>query len=194
MVVKFFGPRVYVGGHSKGGNLALVSSMYCKGSVFRKINWIYSNDGPGLRKREFLSKEYNSIRNKYIHIVPDSSIIGVLLRHDSYTVVKSNKKNINGHNISSWIIKGDILEKGTLSKKSKKIEKNIISWLEKYNDEDKTELVNNLFKVLEDSKIDSINNISKPRNLFKILRGIKNMDKHTKDLTIDLIFNGYLSK
>ena len=191
--VKLFGPNVIIGGHSKGGNLALVSSMYIKAYKRYKIKKVYSNDGPGLRQKEFLSKEYKKIKERYIHIVPDSSIIGMLLRHDKYTIVKSHIKNINCHYLTTWHTKDDKLVISTLSERSKRIEKNIINWLENHSDDDKTKLVNNLFKVFEDSNIETIPNISNPKNIFKILKGIKNIDKDTKSLTIDLITNGYLS-
>ena len=58
---------VYVGGHSKGGNLALVSSMYCKNRINKKIKQIYSNDGPGLKKEQIESENYSKIRDRLIH-------------------------------------------------------------------------------------------------------------------------------
>ena len=191
--VKLFGANVIVGGHSKGGNLALVSSMFIKSYKRFKIKKIYSNDGPGLRQEEFNSKQFKKIKNRYIHIVPDSSIIGMLLRHNSHTVVKSHIKNINCHYLTSWHIKDDKLVLGQLSDKSKRLEKSIIQWIENHSDDDKTKMVDNLFKVLEDSNIESVPSMTSLKNIFKIIKGIKNIDKQTRDLTIDLITNGYLS-
>jgi len=37
-----------IGGHSKGGNLALIAAMYCNFFIRRKIINVYSNDGPGI--------------------------------------------------------------------------------------------------------------------------------------------------
>ena len=61
--------KLIVGGHSKGGNLALVASMYANFIVRNKIKYIYSGDGPGVLDKEFNSKKYQKIINKYTHLI-----------------------------------------------------------------------------------------------------------------------------
>ena len=39
--------RLYIGGHSKGGNLAIYSAVKCSERVRKKIDCVYNNDGPG---------------------------------------------------------------------------------------------------------------------------------------------------
>lgn len=185
--ISFFDKDVIIGGHSKGGNLALVAAMYIKKHKKHKLKKVYSNDGPGLRKNEFESKEYKSIKKKYVHIVPDCSIVGVLLRNDSYVVVKSSKKNILGHMLSSWIVDDDELFLSELSTTSKKLEKSIISWLEKHDDEERTMIVNKIFSVLEDAEVDAFNNVRDIKKIIKIIHNVRNIDKQTKDLIIDFI-------
>ena len=189
--VKLVGKDVIIGGHSKGGNLALVSSMYMKEYKKFKVKKVYSNDGPGLRKKEFESEEYKSIKKKYVHIVPDYSVVGVLLRNDNYVVVKSMKKNILAHAIPTWIIDGDELLLTTLSRKSKKLEKSILSWLDKYDDNERIDVVNKIFKVLEDADVTALMNIREIDKLIKVILNIKNMDKQTKDLIIDFLMYNY---
>ena len=53
----FSNKRLIIGGHSKGGNLALVSSMCCNYFVKNKIINVYSNDGQGLRKAQIESNK-----------------------------------------------------------------------------------------------------------------------------------------
>ena len=186
-----FGPNIIIGGHSKGGNLALVSAMYMSKYKKHKVIKVYSNDGPGLRKKEFESKEYSKIKSKYVHIVPESSIVGVLLRNDTYKVVKSTRNNIISHSICTWIIDDDKLVEGNLSDKSKRLEQSIISWLDMHNDEERQKIVKTLFWVLEDAKITTIPNIKKIDSIIKIIKNINNIDKQTKDLITDLIVYNY---
>ena len=109
--IGFFDKNIVIGGHSKGGNLALVASMYAKKSIKKKIIKIYSNDGPGLRKKEIESKEYKSIEEKYIHIIPNYSVVGLLLRHTSnYKVIKSTRKDLMAHSIMTWQINNTELD------------------------------------------------------------------------------------
>lgn len=183
--VKLWGKKVIIGGHSKGGNLALVSGMFMKNYKKFKVKKIYNNDGPGLRDKEFASKEYKNIKKKYIHFVPEYSIVGILLHHDCYNTIKSNKKNIFSHSMTSWLIKEDKLIPSELSNRSKRLEKNLNSWLLKYNDEDKTNMINALFKILEDADIDSLINVLEIHNIIKIIRNIKNIDLRAKEILID---------
>ena len=64
--IHLFGPRVIVGGHSKGGNLALVGCMMMKRLKWMKVTKVYNNDGPGLRKAEFESPEYARVKEVYV--------------------------------------------------------------------------------------------------------------------------------
>lgn len=188
--VKLFGPKVIIGGHSKGGNIALVAGMCMKSYKKHKVINIYSNDGPGLRKKEFESKKYQKIKNKLIHIVPHYSLIGILLRNDVYHVVKSSKKTVLGHAMSTWQIKDDKLVEEELSEKSKRLEKSFIKWLDNHDDEERLKLINNMFKVFEDADITRVIDIPKIKNLIKVIRNIHNVDKETKNLFADfVIFN-----
>ena len=104
---------VFVGGHSKGGNLAICSVMYCKDYIRHKIKFIFNNDGPGFREKEFSSKEYNEISDRIISFKPEDSIVGVLLNNLPATkVVKSKEKGIRAHDITSWECFGTSLEEG----------------------------------------------------------------------------------
>lgn len=189
--VTLFGPNVIIGGHSKGGNLALVSAMFMKKYKKVKVKKVYSNDGPGLRKKEFESREYKQIKKKYIHIVPNSSIVGVLLRNDSYKVIESTKNNIFSHTIMTWKVEKDELIPSELSLKSKRLEKSIISWLDKHDDEKRIKTIHNFFKVFEDADITVLTNATKAKNMVKIIHNIKNIDKQTKELIKDLILYNY---
>ena len=47
-----------VGGHSKGGNLAVYAAMRCDPTIQKRITAIYSHDGPGFRMETFKTAEY----------------------------------------------------------------------------------------------------------------------------------------
>ena len=193
-VVKFFGPRVYVGGHSKGGNLALVSSMYCRGSVFRKINWIYSNDGPGLRKKELESKRYDRVVQKFSHIVPNESFIGMLFySYDDYVVIKSAKKKYIQHNCMNWEVDDNRFKRAELSEFSKKFHRAILNWLDKLDDDKKEEFVKVFFSIFKQVEITDLNEIrqAKITMMMKILKGMKNISKENRELLTSTLKDFY---
>ena len=86
--IKTLDENVYVVGHSKGGNLAMVSAMESTPIEFNKIKNIYNFDGPGLRKEEFMSKKYQKISSKLHNYLPSDS----------------KKKNMKVRNIITYIL------------------------------------------------------------------------------------------
>ncbi len=185
--IKLFGPRYIIGGHSKGGNLALVSSMYMKKYKRNKVIKIYSNDGPGLRDNEYNSKEYEKVKSKYIHIVPDCSVVGMMLKSDKELVVKSSKKNIIGHALTTWGVNDDELDLGELSLKSIRLRKSLEIWLGKHSDEEKKRVFEALFDALKKSNVTTIPNVGKIRNIFKIIHNMSGIDKDIKRILLDFI-------
>ncbi len=186
--VSFFGPDIILGGHSKGGNLALVAGMYMKFYKSGKVKKIYSNDGPGLRMKEFSSKQYQRIKKKYIHIVPNSSVVGMLLKSDKYQVVKSSKQNIFGHAMSTWQIEDDKLVPSELSYKSKRLENNVHALLELYSDEEKAEVTDYLFGVMEQADIKETFDLLNLKKLLKMKKNLKKVDTKAKMIAREFLF------
>ena len=185
----FSNKRLIVGGHSKGGNLALVSSMCSNYFVKKKIINIYSNDGQGLRKAQIESKQYASIQDRFIHLIPQFSIVGLLLRHDqNYTTIHSIVPGALAHCTSYWKIEDDHFVRDDLSKFSKILDEGIITWLDKYDDEKREKFVNSVFKILEENNVKSIIQLKKEIKLvFKVLKSYKNMDPIVMEMVKDLL-------
>ena len=192
--IKYFGPKVIVGGHSKGGNLALVSSMEMNRLKQNKIIKIYNNDGPGLRRREFDSKRYENIKSKYVHIVPYNSFIGVMLRNSNYKVIKSNRKTILSHYPISWIVEENSFEEANLKQKSKDLEKSVIEWLDNHNDFERKIMIDNVFKIFETCEITDTRNLKKIKYIIKVIKEVRNIDEQTKDLAISFIKHNFFNK
>lgn len=186
-VTGIFGPNIYVGGHSKGGNLALVASMFCKPSTRRKIIRVFNFDGPGLRKTQFDSKEYERISPKLVSYVPKFSFVGMLLKHaDNYIVVDSKNIKFLQHDATSWIIEDKRFKRATISSFSKRIENGLMSWLETIDDQKMEKFVDNLFNIFRKSEIHDLNDIKKEKvnSIVKIIRETKNLDKESKEMMI----------
>lgn len=126
--VTFLDTCVYVTGHSKGGNLAMVSVMESPNSKFKKIKQVINFDGPGFRKKEYKSSKYKKLKEKLINIIPTHSYIGVLMFNDDYKVITSKSHTMSLHFPQTWNTYGNILIEGKLSNLSKKIN-NITSHL-----------------------------------------------------------------
>ena len=178
--------KLIVGGHSKGGNLALVASMYANIFVRSKIKAIYNVDGPGLLEKEFTSKEYTRILPKYKHYIPEYSMVGVLLNHSNDYIVGSSKKGILAHNIVYWQIDKDKFIPAELDPLSKELDKEITLWLKNHDVEDKKELVENIDIILDKAGIDSILDLKEDvKNIISLIYESKELTKQTQEALID---------
>ncbi len=92
-----------VGGHSKGGNLAVYAAAMAPEAVQDRITDVYSNDGPGFRPGFTESPGYLRIRPKLHVLLPQHSVIGTLLIQDrDYTVVRCPRAGAAAHDGFTW--------------------------------------------------------------------------------------------
>lgn len=97
-----------LGGHSKGGNLALYAALCCKSEKQEQIIQVYSNDGPGLCPDIINMSDYEKIRTKVVRIIPEFSLIGKLFEQDKADlIVKSSVSGAMAHDGFTWEVKGD---------------------------------------------------------------------------------------
>ena len=185
--IKQFDKNIIVGGHSKGGNLALVSSMYCKNRINKKIKQIYSNDGPGLKKEQIESENYSKIRDRLIHLVPNYSYVGVLLRNDKFTVIKTNRKDFMAHAVSSWQVNENEFIRENLSSISDSFRNSLLKWLDEHDLNQREKMISTVFKTLEESGIKNLNDFFNLKNAITVIKNINNIDDETKKLVISLI-------
>lgn len=149
-----------VGGHSKGGNLAIYGSVMCK-SAHEKILEIYSNDGPGF-SREFQElPEMKEMMPKIIRIIPEYSIIGTLLEHEKEPViVASSSKGLLQHDGFSWEVQGPALvRRDSLNKTALRFIEILHKWIDGMDTEQKRLLIEDLFATLQASGYENLSEV-----------------------------------
>lgn len=100
-------------GHSKGGNEALYAALNCSEETRKRIKYLFNADGPGYYSHSVIEgEEYNEILPNYLHYVPSSSFIGVMLAHDyDYKSIRSSKHlGPLQHDLGTWQISDGSLE------------------------------------------------------------------------------------
>lgn len=149
-----------VGGHSKGGNLAIYGSVMCK-SAHERILEIYSNDGPGF-SREFQElPETKEMMPKIIRIIPEYSIIGTLLEHEKEPViVASSSKGLLQHDGFSWEVQGPALvRRDSLNKTALRFIEILHKWIDGMDTEQKRLLIEDLFATLQASGYENLSEV-----------------------------------
>ena len=168
-----------LGGHSKGGNLAVFAAAKCPPLLQRRILTVYNNDGPGFRENMTKEDGYLAIVPRVHTYVPQSSVIGMLLEHEEpYIVVRSKQIGILQHESYSW----DIMGKGFIpmeevTSDSLFLDKTIKNWLAEMDLEQRNEIVDAIFGLLGSGDAESAKDILHPKNIRNYLRVLGSDEK-----------------
>lgn len=181
---KYKETKIHIGGHSKGGNIAVYSAIFCREEIKKRIIDIFSADGPGFDKEIIETKEYKEILNKINTYIPQSSIVGRLLEHEEeYNVIKSNERGIMQHDIYSWEVLGPkIIRSEELTKQSHIVNNAVRDWLKTTTPEQRKNFINILYEILEATNATKISDlkINIIKNVSNIINAYKNIDENQK--------------
>ena len=185
--------RLYIGGHSKGGNLAIYSAVKCSERVKKKIDCVYNNDGPGFDVNMIKSAKYQAMLPLIKSIVPENSIVGMLLEHDEdYIIVKSSQSGLMQHDAMSWQVLGAFLVKAKkLSAQSRRLNKALSSWINSVDNERREEFVETLFGLLYASGAKNLSDVSadRLRSTREVIRQYAGLDKDSRTLIKNMLLS-----
>lgn len=145
----FRGP-LYLGGHSKGGNLALYAACHVSGPTLTRIAQVYSFDGPGVDKPTLDSPQYMAVRGRVQSWIPQSSVVGMLLcYHPDYLVVRSAAVGLMQHDAFTWEIQDGAFQKlEELNLATRNANEAFRLWLDQQSQEDRRFMVDVIFKIV----------------------------------------------
>lgn len=181
---KRYKEKLIVGGHSKGGNLAIYSATFCNDKIKKKIAGIINADGPGFDKSVILSDEYKRISKKINTYIPQSSVIGKLLEHeDDYQVVQSTQRGIMQHDIFSWQVNGtNLIRVQNLTNDSQILNKALRNWLQNTTPERRKSFINIIYEIIIASEAQDLTDfeIDTFKKITKIIKSYKNIEKEDR--------------
>lgn len=165
MAERFPQKRIFVGGHSKGGNLAKYAAVYCSDTVRDRIVRVYSNDGPGLLDEFLDTDRYGEISDRIISYIPQSSTVGQMFENKvNRVIVKSTAIGIFQHDIFSWQIFGKdaiaLEELSSLGKKSNEIFSERIMGM---THEQRREFVDVFFEIVDRTEAKTLTELSESK-------------------------------
>lgn len=167
-----------LGGHSKGGNLAVWAGAHLPEEYQQRVIDIYSNDAPGFYEDFLTTTCYIAIREKIHSFVPESSIVGVLMAHDVYTIIRSSTSSILQHNPFSWLVSGKHFvydDSRTIS--GKQFEKIINAWLKAMSIDEREELIENIYEIVTSSNAKTLEDFDKSK-----IKSILTMSKTFREM------------
>ncbi len=183
--------KLRIGGHSKGGNLAVYASVFANKNLKDRIINIYNNDGPGFNDEIIEKEEYKEIIKKVNTYIPQDSIFGRLLNHEEkYTVVKSTQKGLMQHDLYSWQLIGKkFISLKEVTNGSKFIDKSIKDWFEQIDINQREQVIDIIFQIINTTKIETILDLK--NNWFSnariILNSYKMIDPESKKMILETL-------
>ena len=186
IAVEYPDKKIRIGGHSKGGNIAVYAATFVSNEIKDRIMNVYNNDGPGFCDDVIETPEYQEMIKKVHTYIPQSSVIGRLMNHrEKYTVVESVQKGIMQHDLYSWEVLGKAfvtLEEVTNG--SEFVDKTIKEWLENVEPAKREQVIDVVFDILNTTDAQTMKELK--NNWFSsaktMMASYKNIDKDTKDM------------
>ncbi len=182
-----------IGGHSKGGNLAIYSAVKCDPAFQKRITHIFSHDGPGFREDVFSQREYDAVKERIHKTLPESALVGMLLQNiDAYTVVKSSRIGILQHDPFSWGIKeNDFHYVKTIAGSAALLNKTIHCWLNSLDDEKRRMFIESLYQIVKVTEAKTFYDLSDnwQQKAVTSLAAIKDIDDETRTFIRETILS-----
>ena len=181
--------NIYLGGHSKGGNLAIYAAMNIEEPIENRIINIFNNDGPGFKESVLETDDYKRVEDRIISLVPESSVVGMLLEHDyNYMVVKSNEKGVLQHNGFSWEVCGtEFVKLDSVAKESKFLDTTVKRFLNRLPESKREEFTDVFFDLLGSNGNKTINDIKedKIKSIIAMVKTYDKLDDELKDALLN---------
>lgn len=179
MIAKKKRGKFRIGGHSKGGNIAVYAAAFTGSEIQKRIMQVHNFDGPGFTKDIIDQMSQGEISERIRTIVPQSSVIGMLLEHEeSYEVVASTQLGIFQHDMFSWQLQRNAFVKvDDISASAYKVDHTLREFILSMNAEEKEEFVESFFCVLTETGAKTLSDL----NLKEILAIMKRLNKEEKE-------------
>lgn len=193
----------YIGGHSKGGNLAMYASSFMDNKYKDRVITLYNFDGPNLNSRLTKTEDFKSIKNKIKKFVPQSSVVGMCFeKTTNYKIIKSNGIGVLQHNPFTWEIKDKklkVLKNTTFD--SKVFKNGINALIDDLSDEELKLFADSIYNVINATNTNTVEDFLKQlnKNIPVVLKGINKFDdkqkalmKKVADIYIKEAFNNFI--
>lgn len=176
---------IRIGGHSKGGNLALYAASHAPSKVQKRVTGVWNFDGPGFKPEFFQSAGYRAVEPVIRNFKPALSVVGMLFTNsDRYTVVKSSEKGVMQHYAPSWQMQpGGFDTLPELDERSMRIERAINGWFDDLEQEQKRVFVETVFGILKKSTAETSSELAEnwTVTLPNILKAMTHLDAKTRN-------------
>lgn len=181
----------YIGGHSKGGNLAVFAAMNCAPYVQERILKVYSMDGPGFRPEVLRECHYEKVADRTVKILPHSSLVGMIFEKDiPYQVVESRTFGLAQHDPFTWLIEdGHFRYVPDIYESRKFLDGALNEWILSLNREQLKTFVDTLYHVISASQAQTLIEFTADwrKSMNAVVAALKEVDGQTAQMLREII-------
>ena len=173
--------KIFIGGHSKGGNLALWAALNASEETCSRIEKVYNFDGPGFLDNVWESAPYQRIADKISTIIPTGSIVGLLLKYDAnYRVTKSTAKNyLYQHDALTWEVLGqEFVCDEDVAPEVKRVNDMVGRWVDSMEPKDREAFIEGFFDILCSTNAKTVTELAENRSA--VIKAFSSIDPETK--------------
>lgn len=178
------GRSLRVGGHSKGGNLAVYAAAMSDEAIQRRILAVHNNDGPGFAFPISETAGHRRIAASIRTIVPQGSLVGMLLEHEkNYQVVLSSSEGIYQHNGFSWQVRGtQFVHLDDVSREGRLVDATLDAWTESLPNAQREALADAIYDVFTATGARTLSELTdeKLKSAAAMLKTYKGLDRETR--------------
>ena len=181
------GDRLVLGGHSKGGNLAVYAAAFCNPEAQRRIDTVWCNDGPGFLPEMLEKPGFLAVRDRVRAVMPRSGVVGILLSQDWDTaVVESSAVGALQHNALTWQVLGpNFVRADGLSRGSRHADKTFHNLLLELSPVQRRQVIDDVFSVGEELGVHTLTELLVDGRRREALRALSarltGLEKETRE-------------
>lgn len=173
--------RIYIGGHSKGGNLALWAAMNAPDEVAERIEKVCNFDGPGFLDDVWADEKYSRVADRISTVIPTGSVVGLLLKYDkNYRVTKSSAKNyLYQHDALTWEVEGvEFVCDEDVAPDVKRAHEIVGKWIYSMEPEDRRAFIEGFFNILCSTGGKTVTDLAE--NRAAVIKAFSSIEPETK--------------
>lgn len=151
-IISKYGGTHYLGGHSKGGNLAHYATGFVSEEIANHIKRSDSFDGPGIQVSMYDFPQLQLRKKKLLKFIPENSVIGRIFDFEekNIVIVKSTAKLIFEHDLYTWLIQdGQFVCVDKASSMSHFVSETIATLNNSLDDATKKECLDSLYTITQ---------------------------------------------